>query len=232
MSLYLIVIVLTVIVPLLLSFEKNLRFYRQWKFLLPAIFLVMIFFVAWDALFVNRGYWGFNPGYVGGAHLFGLPLEEILFFVAIPYASIFAYSAIRFHFPKYRLSNRATFLVFLFLVFFSVTIVSINYLRPYTLLVFIVFPVVLFLGYKFHPETLSRFLAVFPVLLVPFFVVNGILTGSWIENEVVWYNPAVFAGRRILTFPAEDIFYGFTLIFSVLILSERLEMAATKKATK
>jgi hypothetical protein len=182
-------------------------------------------------LFVNRGYWGFNPGYVGGARFFGLPLEEILFFVAIPYASIFAYSAIRFHFPKYRLGNRATFLVFLFLVFFSVTIVSINYLRPYTLLAFIVFPVVLFLGYKFHPETLSRFLAIFRFCWL-LFCGKWHLTGSWIENEVVWYNPAVFAGRRILTIPAEDIFYGFTLILSVLILSERLEMTATKKATK
>ena len=61
----------------------------------------------------------------------------------------------------------------------------------------------------------------FLVILVPFLIVNGILTGTFIEGEVVWYNPEENLGIRIFTIPVEDFGYGFSLILFDLLLSER-----------
>jgi lycopene cyclase domain-containing protein len=59
---------------------------------------------------------------------------------------------------------------------------------------------------------MGRFYLAYAVCLVPFFVVNGILTGSFIEEEVVWYNNEENLGIRLFTIPVEDVVYGMLLI--------------------
>jgi len=59
---------------------------------------------------------------------------------------------------------------------------------------------------------MKRFILSYLVLLVPFFVVNGILTGTGIQEEVVFYNDHENLGLRLFTIPVEDIFYGMLLI--------------------
>jgi lycopene cyclase domain-containing protein len=49
----------------------------------------------WDIAVTARGHWVFNPHYVLGIELFGLPLEEWLFFVIIAFVSVFTYEAVR-----------------------------------------------------------------------------------------------------------------------------------------
>jgi len=223
MSLYLIIIIAVISVPLLLSFEKNLKFYRKWKYLFPAILIVMIPFLIWDYYFTAREFWGFNPRYLSGLYLFELPVEEILFFVVVPYASLFGYYAIRFHFPEYRVNEKYTSVVFVLLLFVSLAGASASFQQPYTLVNFIFFTAILLVVYVFNKKMLQNYFAIFPVLLIPFFLINGILTGTGIESEVVWYNPDVFSGMRVLTIPAEDFFFAFTLILSVLFFTELLQ---------
>ena len=59
---------------------------------------------------------------------------------------------------------------------------------------------------------LSRFYVTYLLLLLPFVIVNGLLTGTGLTSPIVWYNPAHIIGLRILTIPVEDIFYGMDLI--------------------
>ncbi|PZR11818.1 MAG: hypothetical protein DI536_15890 [Archangium gephyra] len=47
-------------------------------------------FIVWDALVVNRHWW-FNPAYVMPLRIFGLPVEEYLFFCIVPLACIFTW---------------------------------------------------------------------------------------------------------------------------------------------
>ena len=69
---------------------------------------------------------------------------------------------------------------------------------------------------------MGRFYFAYAVLLLPFLVVNGILTGTGLEREVVWYDSAENLGVRILTIPVEDVFYGMLMVGLVVSVYEAL----------
>jgi lycopene cyclase domain-containing protein len=72
------------------------RVYRRWKRLLLALILPVVIFVIWDIYAISEGHWGFNPDSTTGVILPGsLPLEEFLFFIVIPIASILSLEAVR-----------------------------------------------------------------------------------------------------------------------------------------
>ncbi len=50
------------------------------------------------------------------------------------------------------------------------------------------------------------------ILLMPFAITNGLLTGSFIDHEAVWHNDQENRGFRLGTIPFEDSFYGMLLI--------------------
>ena len=63
MSLYLWLIVGTITFPFLLSFDRKVHFYTNWKFLFPAITIVALIFMVWDQVFTQEAIWGFNETY-------------------------------------------------------------------------------------------------------------------------------------------------------------------------
>ena len=78
-------------IPLLCSFDRKVRFVRFWPALFPAIAVMMALFIPWDIAFTERGIWGFNPDYLSGLWIAGIPLEEWLFFLCIPFFFLFAF---------------------------------------------------------------------------------------------------------------------------------------------
>ena len=93
---YLIINVLTIFVPLLRSFEHRINMVSKWKALFPAIFVVGFIFIVWDILFMEMGVWGFTEEHLIGINIFGLPLEEMLFFLTVPYACLFIYEVLNY----------------------------------------------------------------------------------------------------------------------------------------
>ncbi|CAM4319463.1 lycopene cyclase domain-containing protein [Zobellia nedashkovskayae] len=228
MSLYLIILLFSLSGPLAFSFEKNLRLYKRWKYLLPAIAITMFVFVIWDIIFTHNGYWFFNPIYNSGIYINKLPLEEYLFFMVIPYACAFSFYAIQFHFPKFKLNERWTKVVTFLLVIVSVLMSFLCRDYTYTFVVFLVLPVILLLSYYFAREVVQYYLAIYPILLIPFFIINGILTGTGIEQAVFDYNPQAILGIRILSVPIEDMFYNFSLLLLPLALTHMFEVRFKK----
>ncbi|MEO9893278.1 lycopene cyclase domain-containing protein [Aurantibacter sp.] len=223
MSLYLIILIISIAGPLAMSFEKNLRLYKRWKFLLPAILITMVFFVAWDIIFTDIGCWFFNPRYNSGIYINKLPLEEYLFFIAIPYACAFSFYAVQFHFPKFKFNAKWTKILTYIIVGTSLIISVVYSDLTYTSINFLILAVILLLSYIFAKDVVEYYLAIYPILLIPFFIVNGVLTGTGIEQAVFDYNPDVILGVRILSVPLEDMFYNFSLLLSPLALTHIFE---------
>ncbi len=223
MWLYLILNIASFIVPFLYSFEKRMYYASRWRAVLGAITITAIFFIIWDIIFTKLGVWWFNPRYHSGLHIYNLPLEECLFFFCIPYASIFLHFVIRHFFPKLQLS-KAVVSIITFFALAILALVALTHLdRLYTSVNFSICFAVLIATYFLKPYILQLFYITYLAILVPFAIVNGILTGSFIDEPVVYYNNAENLGIRLGTIPVEDTAYAFGMILMSLLWIEFIE---------
>lgn len=213
MPLYLTIELFVILIPLILSFDRKVGYYKIWPALFPAIILTGLIFIPVDILFTHKGVWGFNPEYHSGIVIAGLPVEEWLFFIIVPYSSIFIHYVIAAYFPDATLSDKATRIISLVIILVLFLLLILFHNRLYPLFYFSIMVLVVGISLFDNSGIINRFYISFLVILIPFFIVNGILTGTFIENEVVWYNNAQTTGIRLLTVPFEDIAYGFSLIF-------------------
>ncbi len=212
MSTYLIVNLLALSMPLVLSFDKKVHFYSRWKYLFPAIILTMLVFIPWDVLFTLWGVWGFNPLHLGGASILYLPLEEWMFFIAVPYASLFTFEVFNAYIEKDLLGKYAK-QISLVLIVSLLLIAFLNLEKAYTSVSFILASIFIYLNqFVWKVRFMGRFYFTYLVVLFPFLVVNGVLTGSFVDEEVVWYNNSENLAIRIFTIPLEDTVYGLLLI--------------------
>ncbi|WP_339894250.1 lycopene cyclase domain-containing protein [uncultured Algibacter sp.] len=222
-------------VPFIFSFHPKLKFYKLWKPLFIGILTSMLIFIPWDILFTKEGIWGFNNDYFLGIKFFLLPIEEWLFFICIPYACAFTHYALLYYFPSLKLSKRITKTISYFLILLFIILSLYHYNKWYTFINFTLASILIMIVINKNLNLLSHFYLTFLVMLIPFFIVNGILTGSFVENEVVWYNNLENLNIRVFTIPIEDIIYAFTLILLnlfVMTLFETKNKLPRDKPTK
>lgn len=211
--LYLILDVATLLGPLLLSFDKKVAFYKTWKALFPAIGIMMVLFIPWDIYFTQMGVWGFNPDYLSGIYIVNLPMEECLFFIAVPYACVFIYACLKAYFPNFgigeNIQKQLIFVLFITLILFA----FLDIFALYTAVTFSLLALYIIVHqYYLKSNWLAYFLLAYGISLVPFLIVNGVLTGSWINEQVVWYSPEHIIGIRIGTIPVEDTMYNMLML--------------------
>ena len=223
MWLYALLLICSVSVPLIFSFDKKLQFYKKWNYIFPSILLVAAFYLIADIYLTKIGVWGFNPRYHLNILIANLPLEEWLFFLIIPYASLFLHESMILYFPNLKLNNAWTFLITITLILVSTAVIIFNFDRIYTIYIFSLVIVSLLLSIFDKKRVISRFFVSFLLILIPFVIVNAILTGSFIHHEVVWYNNQENMGIRFLTIPVEDIGYAFSMILFNLLLASQLK---------
>ncbi len=218
-GLYLILDLSTVFFPIVLSFDKRVSYINSWKNVFLASSIVAIPFLIWDIIFTANGFWGFNPDYLIGIEILGLPIEEILFFWVVPFACIFIYECCKFYLHSITWKYFNWFVAVALLVY----ILVVNFYSVdgwYTMTVEISTLITLAL-WKWGRKRPLLGIA-FVISLIPFLAINGILTGSFLAEPIVWYSESEFSGIRIFTIPMEDVLYSFTLIASTILLKERL----------
>ena len=167
-----------------------------------------LFFLFWDVLFTVKGVWSFNPHYIIGITFFGLPLEEILFFLTVPFACIFIYACLNYYI-KWQIDNRLTRMISNLIIMLCILVLIFHYNRIYPAITFsLLLVLMLLLQYVFKVSWLNRYYMAYVVALIPFYMVNGILTSI----PVVMYNNNENMGKRIGTIPVEDHFYLMALL--------------------
>ncbi len=221
-NLYLLINAATILGPLLLSFDQKVGYYKKWKALFPAIVLVGAGFIVWDIYFTEQGVWGFNPAYHREElALFGLPPGEWLFFLTVPFSCVFIYECLHCYFKKFPfdgIEKPFTLILILFLLVYGLVHWGDMYTMGTALLA------TAFLLYQFafgNPKIQSRFYTAYLISWIPFMMVDGILTGGYMQEPLVMYNPEEFSGWRILSVPFDDSVYSLLLLFLVVELYER-----------
>lgn len=230
MSTYLLINVLSISIPLLFSFHPRLKFYRKWYALFPAIIATGAVFVVWDILFTRWGVWGFNPVHLSGVYWMGLPIEEWLFFICIPYACVFTYFCLNILVKKDFIGPYAKPILWMLIAVLSI-IAVVNIDRIYTSVTFFSTALLLFIHLLvLRSNYLGRFFFAYLIIfLFPFLIVNGILTGSFLTEPVVWYNNEEILSLRIFTIPIEDFVYGLLLYLMNATIYEKLKRVKSEK---
>lgn len=205
---YLLLNFFTVFFPVILSFDKKVQFYKSWKYLWPGMAITGVVFLFWDVLFTIKGVWSFNKNYITGLTFFQLPVEEILFFLTVPFACVFIYMCLNYY-VKWEINNQISKGISNMLILLSVGVLIFNTDKLYTLVTFsLLLVLVVLIQYGFKSIWLNRFYRAYIVVLLPFYIINGILTAL----PVVLYNNAENLGKRIGTIPFEDHFYCMALL--------------------
>lgn len=79
-----------------LEIALRTRVFRRWKRLLLALSVPFAIFVIWDTWAIASGHWSIDPDRTVGVVLFGIiPIEELIFFLVVPIASILSLEAVR-----------------------------------------------------------------------------------------------------------------------------------------
>lgn len=222
MSLYGWVILISFVGPFALSFDKKVHFYTFWKPLFISVLAVGIPFLIWDELFTRIAVWGFNPKYLAGIYFGHLPLEEILFFLVVPYNCIFIHEVLKSYFPIFELKKISKVFALLFII--SSAILAIFYFdNYYTLAACGLSLLYTLLAVQRKFSWFSSFVFTYLVCLIPFLIVNGILTGGFTPEPIVWYSEKHIIGLRIGTIPFEDLYYNYSLLFPIVAIFEFLK---------
>ena len=218
--LYLVLNFGSLLIPFIFSFHPKLKFYKYWKAHFLGLMITMLVFIPWDVFFTIHGIWGFNEDYFIGIKILSLPIEEWLFFICIPYACVFTHYALINLIPNIGFHIKQTNIITYSLIVVFVLIALLHHDKWYTFVNFSYAAILLLMVKTCCSEILKPYYLTFLVMLIPFFIVNGILTGSLIENEVVWYNNSENLNFRLITIPIEDTVYAFTLILTNLTFTQ------------
>lgn len=202
----------TILFPLLLSFDKKVAFFKNWKPLFPAILIIGAIFIIWDIFFTVNGVWNFNPNYLSGISFLHLPIEEWLFFLTVPYACVFIYECLKAYLPKIPFQNTQNiFFISFILILFLQGILNINSVY-YAGTCILTSSFLLYQLYFSKKELKSWLILTYIISWFPFMLVDGMLTGLLSLEPVVLYHPEEFSGIRILSVPLDDSIYSFLLI--------------------
>ena len=209
MSIYFLIDVAIFSFPFLYSFEKRFSFYKKFPAVFSAICLTSIPYLIWDAIATKRGDWAFNPLFISGKKFFGLPFEEILFFIVAPFSCLFIYECICYFIKEDKVFDVPK-RFWIFVSILCLFIASLDPTRLYSMIVMISCSFFILVAFFLSPSLLQskRYWLFILICIVPFLIFIGILTSL----PVVTYSAKAIWGGRIGTIPLEDLFYNYSLL--------------------
>ncbi|MBB3675661.1 lycopene cyclase domain-containing protein [Modestobacter versicolor] len=93
---YLSLLVGCLVVTAPLELLLGVRVYARWRRLVLAVLPEFAVFVVWVLYAIAEGHWDYSDDHTLGVRLpGGIPVEEVLFFLVVPLASVLALEAVR-----------------------------------------------------------------------------------------------------------------------------------------
>ncbi|WP_379963800.1 lycopene cyclase domain-containing protein [Epilithonimonas sp. UC225_85] len=220
---YLLINFFTVIICFIFSFHPKIKFNRHFGAFIKSALLVGFVFVLWDIWFTKNGVWWFNYRYLTGVKISELPIEEVLFFICIPFSCVFTYFCLDKFFKLDWKPFPEKIFVIVSIVFYLGMAVYFHD-RIYTFVTFSTASIcLLILYFVLKIQWIGKASFIYLILMPGFLAVNGILTGTGLDSPIVNYNPQNFIGLRIFTIPIEDVFYGYEMILWNLYFFEKFK---------
>jgi len=227
---YLLIDFFTVIICFLFSFHPKINFHRHFSAFFRSAVIVGAVFVIWDIWFTKSGVWWFNYDYLLGIKISELPIEEILFFICIPFSCVFTYFCLNKFLPMdWEVRQDKIFVIASIIVYGLAAIYFYDKIYPFVTFLTLTISLAI-LYFVLNVRWIGKAFVVYLILLPGFIIVNGILTGSGLENPIVNYNPEDLIGFRIITIPVEDFFYGFELILWNLFFFNKFKISELEEA--
>lgn len=201
---YLALVLGALLTALAIGAWKKQRWLMRPKTTLLAIMTVAGLFIFWDVLAARSGHWSFNPEFTLGPTILGLPIEEWLFFVAIPLVSLAVWEVLRQ--PLQAEWPRRFRTIQLTIVTACIVLAAANITHAYSLIAAAVAAMTALL-WPVWPQPMRLWLGFQGVMLVLFLIANTVLTAL----PIVEYGSAHYSGIRVGFIPLEDFLYNFSL---------------------
>ena len=209
---------------LFLLTKKKIGLAKKWKALVNSIVIMSVIFVIIELMFLRVKVWWFNNDYITGIFVFkNIPLERFISFIIIPICCVLIYEHIIYKAPKLKLQS-VSFWISVVLgtlaLYFAIT----NTDRLYTFVYMILASTIILwqIFYGNHKAWLTHFYLMFLIALIPFTIINGLLTSL----QIIAYNEQEIMTTNIYPIPAEDFIYFLVMIFMVIMLYEPLKQRA------
>lgn len=216
---YLLLLLIFLVIPVILSFQKKVRFVFRLKHIFPAIIFSGVIFIMWDIRFTQMEIWTFNPDYLSGIELLRLPVEEWLSFLIIPLTSVYIYEWLKIRFPNFEKPNA---FVIISLVLLMITGVLAYVYRARIFSFFTFFLSAIYLGYTVFRNRFKKYYTKFYLTLVisllPFLTVSAILNSL----PAIVYDSSHTIGLAIFGVPVEKIGYLFLMLLINVTIYEYL----------
>jgi lycopene cyclase domain-containing protein len=221
---YLLLDILIIAFPLLFSFKWVFPYYKNIRPLAASILIVGSIYIFWDILVTWRGDWWFNHEYLVdlGFTIGGIPFEEALFFVVVPYSCIFIYENLNFFLTDREIPFNK-FVYYLAAGIFLIVGLFFHH-QEYTILALLSASVFLFIAVSWFKDILKsrNFWLYIVISFFAFLIFNYFLTSI----PIVLYHPdAIWGGSvdqiwygRVITIPFEDFFYNFSMLSFYLLV--------------
>ncbi len=195
------------------SFRYKLNTHIRSRQMIRAFCMVGVPFIVWDVFAAKSGHWSFNDVYTLGVRVLGLPIEELLFFIVVPFACMVVWDGVEKYVEDSGfLSGHMIIACF---ELFSFVVLITQWEHMYTRVVSLAFlAVCIVLSQWFRAFIMRKRFWIFQLMVLLLFVFgNLILTGL----PIVRYGADAITGMRFLTIPFEDFLYNFVLLNLFLI---------------
>ena len=181
---------------------------RNYINLLKSIAIVSPIYLFWDFLATWKDSWSFNPKYVLGIYVLDLPIEEVLFFVVTPFATLLIYDFVQEKMKDKEVSwvPKVIKAVIPFLILSLPFTFTYSYTFVDTLYLIMALSISLIAGKQMLSS--RNFWIYMGLTYIPFMVFDYFLTSI----PVVIYGPHSILGVRVITIPVEDFIYSFSML--------------------